>query len=364
MISSEVSDNRSRALIEKLIQKYKLDLTGLTVFTEAATGIYKYTSIIAALAGARHVYAFAADSGYGKKEEVKDQTLLEAAILNIDDRITVIFNKENNYLSQSDIITNSGFVRPITSDMISNMKPTAVIPLMWLVSEFRPDELDIKACVQKGILVMGTDEHHPLLRLFDSIGFKICKLLFEAGLSVYNDNYLLISSGDMGNSIADFLINNRISFDRVVFDEFTPVNHMKYVRSKKEIVLSLNKYDAIIIAELYHDIDILSSTGFISTKQLKEQNPLVQIVHTYGSVKISDIEKEELSIFPDKPRNFPYGTVCADYLGEKPTLDLIIAGLKVGEVMARCRLNGMNLNETEKYTLDHSPADAFKNLFV
>src|ERR1035437_1415469 len=364
MNSHDVLENRSRALIGKLIRKYELDLSGLTVFTEAATGSYRYTSLIAALAGAKQVYAVAADSKYGQKEIVKDQTLREAEASGVHDKITILFGKDGECLSHSDIVTNLGFVRPITSEMVSYMKPTTVISLMWLVSEFRSDELDFKACVQKGILVMGTNEHHPMLKLFDSIGFKICKLLFQTGLSVYNDNYLLISSGDMGNSIADFFINNKISFDRVVFDEETPVIHREFVRTRHEVINNLDKYDAIIIAELYHNIDILSIDGYISTKLLKKQNPLVQIIHTYGSVSKTNILEDGLCIYPLEPRNFPYGTVCADYLGEKPTLDLITAGLKVGEVMARCRLNGMTVKETEKYTLDNSPANAFKSIFI
>src|ERR1035437_2731056 len=193
MNSHDVLENRSRALIGKLIRKYELDLSGLTVFTEAATGSYRYTSLIAALAGAKQVYAVAADSKYGQKEIVKDQTLREAEASGVHDKITILFGKDGECLSHSDIVTNLGFVRPITSEMVSDqtlreaeasgvhdkitilfgkdgeclshsdivtnlgfvrpitsemvsyMKPTTVISLMWLVSEFRSDELDSKA---------------------------------------------------------------------------------------------------------------------------------------------------------------------------------------------------------------------------
>jgi hypothetical protein len=352
-------DARTKTLIEKLIAKYGLDLQGLTVFTEAATGSYKFTPVIAAIARAAHVYAVAADSRYGSKEEVRDGTLETAGKLGIRDTIEVVFQKRREFIGASDIITNLGFVRPITSNMVSWMKSTAVIPLMWLVSEFRPHELDLQACVARGIVVMGTNEHHPLLRLFDSIGFKICKLLFHAGLSVYNDRYLLVSSGDMGNSISDFFFSNKIEFDRVVFDDETPRRYRAHIRSRAEVIDSLHAYDAIIMAELTHNVDILSATGFIETKRLRAVNPYVRIIHTYGSVNAEDIQKESLELIPPQPREFPYGTVCADFLGEKPVLDLITAGLKVGEVMAKCRLNGMTGKEVEEYALSHSPAEMF-----
>jgi hypothetical protein len=241
--------------------------------------------------------------------------------------------------------------------MVSYMKSTAVIPMMWLASEFRPEELDLPTCIEKGILVMGTNEHHLSLKLFNSIGFKICKLLFHTGFSVYNDNFLLIASGNMGNSIADFFINNSVSFDRAVFDNEIPMRHKKFICNRTEIINNLDKYDAIIIAELCHNVDILSSDGFISTKLLKKQNPLVQIIHTYGSVNNDDILREAISIYPPAPKPLPYGTASADYLADKPALDLITAGLKVGEVMAVCRLNGMNMGDTVSYALQHSPAD-------
>lgn len=363
MIPQDVLEKRNRVLARKLISKHKLNLAGLTVFTEAATGSYKYTPVIAALAGADRVFAVTGDSKYGSKEVVREQTLIEAKILGVHDKMVILYGKDSNCLSRSDIITNLGFVRPITTAMIFSMKTTAVIPLMWLASEFRSEELDLPACIEKGILVMGTNEYHPSLNLFNSIGFKICKLLFYTGFSVYNDKFLLISSGDMGNSISDFFINNSISFERVVFDDETPERYRKFVCDRTEIINNLDKYDAIIVAELCHNVDILSADGFISTKLLKKQNPLVQIIHTYGSVNIDDILREAISIYPPDPKPFPYGTACADYLADKPVLDLITAGLKVGEVMARCRLNGMTVEGTEKYALEHSPADALKNVF-
>jgi len=359
MNSADIERRRKRQFIEKAIKKFSLNLEGLTVFTEAATGNYLYTPIIAAMAGAEWVFAVTADSNYGKKEEVREQTLKEAAELGIDNNITILFEKEAGSLSKSDIITNSGFMRPITGEMVSYMKPTAVIPLMWETWEFRPEELDLAACREKGVLVMGTNEHHPSLDLFRSIGFKICKLLFDAGFSVYSDKLLLIASGDYGISIADFFINNGVSFDRVVFDGEVSQHHKAFVRSRERVIHNLSEYDALIIAELYHNVDILSGCGFIPTGLLKETNPLVQIIYVCGSVSRDDILREELELYPPNTRPFGHITASADYLGWKPVLELNTAGLKVGEVMAKCRLGGMSLEDTVKYALQNSPADAF-----
>ena len=357
---TDIETRRHRELVKKAILKFSLNLEGLTVFTEAATGNYLYTPIIAALGGAKQVFAVTADSKYGRKEDVKEHTMREARELGADNKITVLFEKDRDCLSKSDIVTNSGFVRPITEEMISCMKPTAVIPLMWETWEFRAEELDLEACREKGILVLGTNEHHPLLDLFQSNGFLICKLLFDKGFEVYKDNLLLIASGHIGDTAADFFINAGVSFNRVVFDDEVPEHQGPFVRSRDQVIDVLESYDAIIVAEHHHDIDVLSRNGFIATGLLKERNPLAQVIHICGSVNKDDIVREGLAIYPEDVAPFGYMTISPDYLGPKTLLELSTAGLKVGQVMARCRLKGMSVGDTTKYTLKNSPAMDFE----
>lgn len=358
--SANIAEQRNRDVVRRTIKNFSLNLSGLTVFTEAATGNYRYTPVVAGLAGADQVFAVTRDSRYGKKEEVKNIVMSEAKEFGVDRKISVLFDKTRDSLSKSDIITNSGFVRPITSEMISWLKPTAVIPLMWETWEFRAEDLDLEACRKKGVLVMGTNEHHPMLNLFRSIGFLICKLLFEKGLSVYKDNILLISSGLIGDSTSDFFINAGISFNRVSFDDRVPPHQKPYLLNRDAVLSRLGSYDAIIIAEHNHNVDVLSNRGFITTGLLKKENPLAQIIHICGTVSKNDIQAAGLEIYPDAIMPFGYMTVSLDYLGIRTLVELNTAGLKVGEVMARCRLKGLSIKETIDYTLKNSPAMDFK----
>jgi len=360
--AAKIEQERKRKFVKRAIKKFRLNLEGLTVFTEAATGNYKYTPIIAALAGAKHVFAITGDSTYGKKEDVKTQTLKEAQEMGVANKLRIIFNKDVSCLRKSDIITNSGFVRPITREMISFMKPTAVIPLMWETWEFRPEDLDLTACREKGILVMGTNEHHPSLNLWHSMGFKICKLLFNAGFSVYQDNLLLVASGDYGDSIANFFINNGVRFDRLVLDGGVPQRQRPFIRTREEVLSRLGEYDVLIVAEMHNPIDIISAKGLIPTGVLKAVNPLIQIIFVCGLVNSDDIVKEGLAMYPPDVSPFGYIRVSAEYLGWKPTLELNTAGLRVGEVMARCRLLGMSTSETVRIALRDSPAQAFEEM--
>ncbi|MFX0115105.1 MAG: hypothetical protein ACFFB3_11205 [Candidatus Hodarchaeota archaeon] len=60
--------------------------------------------------------------------------------------VRVIFRKDKEIFGKSDLITNTGFVRPIDREMISLMKRTAVIPLIWKTRELREADLDLQAC--------------------------------------------------------------------------------------------------------------------------------------------------------------------------------------------------------------------------
>ena len=350
---------RKKTIVEKTIAKFNLDLSGLTVFTEAATNNYQYTPIISAVAGAQRVFAITRGSKYGNKEDIRRDTMELAKQFGVEDRIEVIFEKDSKAIRSSDIITNSGFVRPIDRAMISQMKSTAVIPLMWETWEYRKSELDLDVCREKGILVLGTDEHNPLLNLFHSNGFLICKLLFDKGMGVYKDNLLLISSGLIGDSAADFFINNNIQFKRIVFDDNVPENKKPYLLNENQIEEEISNFDAIIIAEHHHNVDILSQSGLINPNILKEKNPTVQIIHICGAVNKEDMLNAGLSFYPNDIAPFGYMTISPDYLGSKTVFELITAGLKVGEVMARCRLNGMSIRETIAYTLENAPAMDF-----
>lgn len=318
---------------------------------------------MAALSGAEHVFAVTSDSKYGSKEEIKEQTLEEAKKLEVDDKITVLFEKDRRCLYKSDIVTNSGFVRPITREMISHMKSTAVIPLMQFANELRPEELDLQACREKGITVLGTNENHSKLNLLASSGFKICKILFEKGFSVYKDKLLLIGSGDVCNYPTEFFINNKVSVDRVAFDNDIPEKQRSFARNREEVLKSLDSYDAIIINELRYNVDILSDEGFIPVKLLKKLNPFVQIVHLAGTISKDDILREGLELYPQHIRPFGYMSVSSDYLGARCTLELVAASLKVAEVASRCRIKGMSITETIEYALQNSPADRVTGMY-
>jgi len=109
-------------LISNTIDLLELDLTGFTVLTEAASGYYAVTPVIAAMAHADRVIALTSDSPYASVQEVISQTRALEQACEQNGRIEIHSKRSPDLFSQADIITNLGFVRPIDNDIISLLK--------------------------------------------------------------------------------------------------------------------------------------------------------------------------------------------------------------------------------------------------
>ncbi|MCX7594268.1 MAG: hypothetical protein N2235_10980, partial [Fischerella sp.] len=153
-----LNPHRLVTLMQQAVARCNLQLQKAVVLTEAATGAYAVTPVVAAMAGAQKVFALTRSSRYGTIEEVKAQTQKLAALAGVSDRIELIAAKTKDIVVQADIITNSGHVRPIDAEMIGWMKPTAVIGLMYEAWEFRPEDVNLSACRVRGIQVAGVNE--------------------------------------------------------------------------------------------------------------------------------------------------------------------------------------------------------------
>src|SRR3954451_5381304 len=156
-------------LMRAAVDRCDLDLKGLTVLTEAASGAYVVTPVLAAMAGA-DVLAVAAGNAYSSDEEIRELTLGIARLAGVMDRIELVVGKDAAIIGSADIVTNSGQVRPIDAETVSHLKPSAVVPLMYESWEYREADLDLEACRARGIAVAGTNERHPAVDVFSYLG--------------------------------------------------------------------------------------------------------------------------------------------------------------------------------------------------
>ena len=168
--------------IRRRISDLRLDLTGLHVVTEAATGAYACTAVIAAMAGAASVSAVGKDTRrYGSYEDaIAATTSLPGSQrsrshhLQPDGRVGHAVGVRHS--------TNSGHLRPISGEMIARLPKTAVIGLMFEAWEFRAADLDLAACRKHGIRVAAVNERHADVGVFPFLGPLCIRLLSDAGV--------------------------------------------------------------------------------------------------------------------------------------------------------------------------------------
>lgn len=307
---------RSLLLADSVIKKLNLNLTGLNVLTECGSGIFAISPAIAALAGASKVYAWTRDSQYGTGQDNARQCAQFLNSFGIEEgRVEFAINtRPAEHISQADIITNLGFVRPLNREFLSHAKEGAALPIMCEAWEFRHEDIDLELCKKKNIKIAGTWENHPDLLIFDGCGYLAAKLCFEAGFEIYQNKICIWSDDDFGIVI------------RKAIEKFSP----------EKVTLTTNPddlkgCDILIIADyLGHDL-IVGENALIPEENLIN----VGVVHLCGALNIEFCHQKNIKTYPNQPGHYHRMTRTLAHLGIKPMIDLHTAGLKVGELLIK-----------------------------
>ena len=339
-----------------------LDLSGLTVYTEAATGSFASTAALAVAGGAETVYAFADDSSYGTVKEAHEHTKSLVSAVGSTEPLALLSEKRPEEIGEADVITNTGFVRPIDETMVSWMKPTAAVPLMFEPWEFREDDIAIEACWKHGIPVLGTDESDERVQTQSYLGALAMKLAFECELEVFNGSYVVVGGGQMALSVVETLdsmdaevtmVASEINADGVAERRDTRYLNDEIAQT------ALKTADGLILIEHAQKGSIIGPTGQLSAVELADINEHLTIIHICGAVDEDALERAGLLVYPENPAPAGKMTVTTGYLGPQPVVDLHAAGLKVGEELARRRLEGKDLEATLSIVRGHSLAKDF-----
>lgn len=303
------------------IKKFHLSLKNKIVLTEGATGNYRVTPVIAALAGAK-VYAVAKDSGYGSSKEAMRQIYCLAGKMNVRAKITIVENINGIDLSKVDVLTNTGFLRPISSSLVNRLASKCVIPLMWEPWEYRESDLDLWACHGRGIKVYGTNESDKRLRIREYIGLTVLSLLLNNHLSPFSAKILLVGCKRFVGPVENILkINN--------YSVLTITNYNHFV--------SMDDIDAIVVLEHERNIPVIGGNeAFINKKNINRDT---LVIHICGNVLL---KHADFNYIPKNPRRFGYMSYTADFIDDKAVIDLHTAGLRVAEGMLKANKLGLN----------------------
>jgi hypothetical protein len=310
-------------LMREAVTRCELDLSGAVVMTEAATGAYIVTPVLAAMAGAARVVAVTRTTPYGTAEEITRQTHALAALAGVSAAtIRVALTREPDAVEQADVVTNSGHVRPIDAEMVARMKPTAVVPLMYESWEFRPADVDLEACRRRGVCVAGTNERHSAIDVFSYLGVMAVRLLHDMGVAVYRSNVLLLCN----NPFAPFIERGLAGAGASV----TTVDRLPRQGGPADC-------DAIVIAARPGDRPVLTADD---AALIAERWPGAVVAQFWGDIDRAALQAAGVPYCPVAAPRAGHMAVLPSAVGPEPIVRLQCGGLKVGELLWRSRRQG------------------------
>lgn len=341
------------------IDAFELDLGGLVVLTEAASGPFVLTPLLAALAGAEQVLGLTASSRHATGDEVIELTATYAARFDVESRIEVITARTDPHLFDADVVTNLGFVRPLDRPLLERLGPHAAVALMCEPWELRPGDVDLAACRALGIPALGTNEDDERLKMFDYLPAIARMLLLELGVEVRGSRLVLVSTGrfatalaagldEMGADVASFTPAAATSRGGHTAPAPKPLTDITFADA-------IGAADALVVADYPGSGPILGPRAAHTARDLRSLNPEIVLAHIAGDVVLDAAERAALPHAPT--RIAPAGTmsVTAAALGARPVIDLHCAGLRVGAELSRARRNDHGARDAEGHVLANLP---------
>jgi hypothetical protein len=315
--STGLHPKRLVALMQAAVERCHLDLSGAVVLTEAASGPYVVTPLLAALAGADKVFALARTTPYGSIEDVVAHTFELERLIGQRGRIEIVSEKSSEVLREADIVTNSGHLRPLDAKTIRGLKPTAVIPLMYEAWELREGDVDLDECHARGIRVAGTNECHPAIDVFSYLGMFAIKLLTDSGVAVYGSKILLLCDNPFATFLRKSLEQAGAIVDR---HEVLPVVHEP------------QDHDAILVALRPRAQPVIGSDDAFRIGSHWRSAIVAQF---WGDLDRAALAEADVPVAPMVAPTAGHMGVLPSSIGPEPVIRLQSGGLKVGEVLSK-----------------------------
>jgi hypothetical protein len=301
------------------VERCSLDLRGTMVFTEAATGAYAATPVLAALAGAERIIALTHSSRHGSVETVRELTQDLATRAGVAGRIEVVTEKREEHIRQADVVTNCGHVRAIDREMVSWMRPKTVIPLMYESWELRPGEVDLDACRERGVRVAGTNERHPNVDVFSYLGPMAVRLLSDAGIPAYRSHVLVVCD----NPFAPFIRSGL---------EVAGANVTVSPKLSPDLAALSDRCDAILVATEPQAGTVI---GPEAARLIAVSAPSAVVVQFWGEIDRIALHAADVPCWPAVAPHVGHMGILPSALGPEPIVRLQTGGLKVAEVLLR-----------------------------
>lgn len=301
--------------IEHRIGILGLDLSGFEVVTEAATGAYACTAVIAAMAGAT-VHACTRDThSHGSAADAMKATRELARLAGVSERIIFSKGVPPGALVSCDILTNSGRIRPITRDMVRLLPARAVIALMFEAWEFRGTDIDLAACRDRGIKIAAVNERHRDVGVFSFLGPLCVRLLQEADMDVAGKRIAVLCD----NPFADFLLAGLADAGATA------------VLFGNQLELTPGPWDAVVLSLLpqespldHHQLEIMARKA-----------PGALFAQFWGDIDRKAASSLVMKVCPATEPGRGHMGILLNRLGHEPIVRLQTGSLKAAEIVLR-----------------------------
>ena len=304
-------------LAQRAVDACAVDLRDAVVLTEAATGAYAVTPVLAALGGAQRVDAVTRATRHGSVADVTAETRTLADLAGVAERIHIHTSKTPELVGAADVVTNSGHLRPIDATTVGWMRPSAVVPLMfeaWEIDLGR-DDVDLSALRARGIRVAGTNERHPNVDVFAYLGSMAVALLTDAAISVRGARLLVLCDNPFGRYLETGLSQ---SGAHVV------------VRSALAVEDLYDDLDAVLVALRPHQGPVLGSAD---VAEIAKRAPTSVLAQFWGDLPHDACRAFGVPTVPAVPPLAGHMGVLPSALGPEPVVRLQTGGLKVASLL-------------------------------
>ncbi len=302
-------------LMHDAIARCRLDLTGAVVLTEAASGPYRVTPVLAALAGAKTVLAVTRSSRYGTAADIAAATHVLARLAGVGRQIEIVADKRRQLFAQADIVTNSGHVRPLNAQVIDWLKPSAVISLMYEAWEYRPADVDLAACRRREIAIAGTNERHPAIAVFSFLGALAAKLLHDAGIALPGAHIVLLCDNPFLPRLRDGLTTRGAS--------------VECCRTLSDVPPD-SSCDALLVALRPQARPCI---GAGEARAIARRGWSAKVVQFWGDLDRASLAAAEIPYWPLETPQPGHMGILPSAIGPEPVVRLQCGGLKVAQVL-------------------------------
>jgi hypothetical protein len=266
------------------------------------------------------------DSQYGRTES---NVACARALAANDSRVEFVVGRPDaRVISEADIVTNLGFVRPIDASFVQALKATAVIPLMCEAWECRAGDVDLAACATRGIPVLGTNEDAPGVEVFSFAGPLAGALLLEAGLEILKSDVVVVSPDRFGPVIAGWLARAGAR-----------VTLLASLRTSAALE-AIGRADAVLLADYSRDSLVIGDGGDLTSAAFARSAPGATVVQFAGALDASGLRRCGIAVFPPQTVGPVRMARTLAHVGPRPVIELHTAGLKVGQLAAQARRRG------------------------